>query len=250
MKNIDETVSTVFDRMATYRAKQQKKNKIIMCTVIPLGCVCLIGALSFGLWKQPTTPNQPQYIQATLPQAEQPFAEPSEPTQTDAVIQNENKIVIHRIESVPESKQDICLLWDDFVAMSQEEVAEYYGINVFPTIPSDILEWEEQNFGIFKRNGGTGEVYHDVNILNYDNEDFTRSVNIEVSKGRLPFTCIVVPFDIIQEKSVINGTEVAIVLSDNGYYHVEFMYKNVGFRLIALGISEEELVSIISSIIQ
>ena len=57
-------------------------------------------------------------------------------------------------------------------------------------------------------------------------------------------------FEFIEEYSVINGTKVAIGLSDSGYYYAEFLYKDVGFRLIANGISEEELVAILSSLIQ
>ena len=101
---------------------------------------------------------------------------------------------------------------------------------------------------MYKRDGGTGEVYWDSIVLNYDNDDFTRSVNIEIDKDHLPVTCYAF-FDSLLEKSLINDTEVAIGLSEGGYYHAEFFYQDVGFRMIANGITEDELVSIISSLI-
>ena len=51
-------------------------------------------------------------------------------------------------------------------------------------------------------------------------------------------------------KSVINNVDVLIGLTENGYYYSEFMYKGVGFLINADGVTEEEFVAIISSIIK
>ena len=55
-------------------------------------------------------------------------------------------------------------------------------------------------------------------------------------------------FDLIEEYSVINGVEVALAVSEGGYYHAEFTRGGVGFRLIAEGLSREEMVDMIRSL--
>lgn len=53
-----------------------------------------------------------------------------------------------------------------------------------------------------------------------------------------------------QEKSIINNLEVAIGHSATGYYYAQFMYQNVGFQVIADGLTQDEFVAVISSLIQ
>lgn len=53
-----------------------------------------------------------------------------------------------------------------------------------------------------------------------------------------------------EERSVINNHEVLIGLTENGYYYSEFMYNGVGFLIDAEGVTEDEFVAIIASIIQ
>ncbi len=50
--------------------------------------------------------------------------------------------------------------------------------------------------------------------------------------------------------SVINGTEVAIGQLSEDCYYAEFMYQNTGFRLFADGLTLEETVTVIASLIQ
>lgn len=248
MKSYDETIHLVFDRMETYRQAKQRQKKALqyaatgLCVVLLLALTC-VSVLQFaGVGSLP---------QQQMQSPETTIDETTEPTTQSVQLSADNQIVICPIENIPSSKDrmNICLLIDDFVAMDIPQMNAYYGINVVPEVPQDILPWEEQTHGIFKRNGGIGEVYWDSMILNYANADFSREVNLEIDKGHLPFTDIAF-FEFIEEYSVINGTKVAIGLSDSGYYYAEFLYKDVGFRLIANGISEEELVAILSSLIQ
>ena len=57
-------------------------------------------------------------------------------------------------------------------------------------------------------------------------------------------------FEGTEEKSVINNYEVLIGLSENGCYYSEFMYKGVGFLIDAQGVTEDEFVAIIASVIE
>ena len=85
--------------------------------------------------------------------------------------------------------------------------------------------------------------------MNYSNEDFTRSVHVEVDKGSYVLKDYFF-FKGTEEKSVINNYEVLIGFSESGYYYSEFMYNGVGFLIDAEGVTEEEFVAIISSIIK
>ncbi len=118
-----------------------------------------------------------------------------------------------------------------------------------PDVPADIKIWPDHSGVIYCRNGGTGEVYWDGNVLNFSNEDFTRLVHVEVDKGSYVLQDHLY-FKGTEERSVINNHEVLIGLTENGYYYSEFMYNGVGFLIDAEGVTEDEFVAIIASIIQ
>ncbi|WP_289301989.1 hypothetical protein, partial [Sporofaciens musculi] len=93
-------------------------------------------------------------------------------------------------------------------------------------------------------------IYFDFNILNYSNETFSKGINIEIQKGSLP-TSDCVFLDEYDEKSIINNVEVAIRQdTNNEYYFAEFLHHNVGFRFIVEGLTQDEFVAVISSLIQ
>ena len=133
--------------------------------------------------------------------------------------------------------------------MDKEALNEYYGINVFPSVPDDIKEWEDQQYGIFRRDGGVGEVYWDGTVIPYSNEDFSRTVNIEIDKDSLPLVDYAF-YESAEEKSIISSTEVAIGQTPDGYYYAQFMYHNVGFQITANGLTQDEFVLVISSLIR
>lgn len=164
-----------------------------------------------------------------------------------------NRIVINGIDGISSDRMYIALMCDDFVPMSDEELNDYFGIDIFPEVPEDLgEEWcirEGTQKGIYRRDGGTGEVYHDQQVLNWSNEDFSRTVNIELKKGGMPFQCFGV-LTVEEEMSVIGGVEVFIGQNDDGIWLVEFMYKDVGFRMVTEGLTQEELVEVIESLIR
>ena len=167
------------------------------------------------------------------------------PTQAD----KENKILIHHIDNLVENRMDIGLFCDDYVPMTLEQMNAYYGSNVIADVPTDLTTWEGESYGIYKREKGTGEIYWDQNIQNFSNEESSRNLLIETAKGRLPFHCCIV-FDPETESSVIKGEDVAIGITDNGNYCVWFIHNDVGFYIFANGITEDELISVIESLIQ
>lgn len=250
MKNCDEMVNSLLERREQYISEQKRKRKVITSTATSMCCVCLVALLGFGMQRSGmlrATPPEQTAGDALYPGIKDTFDE-SKGESADNPAAN-NKIIVHQLDGLTSDRMNIGLCIDDYVGMDKAELNKYYGINVFPTVPDDIKEWKDQQFGVYKRNGGTGEVYWDGEVLNYSNEDFSRTVNIEIKKGSLPL-CDVAFFDTIEEKSIINNCEVAIGHSADGYYYAQFLYHNVGFQLIVQGLTQDEFVAVISSLIK
>jgi hypothetical protein len=159
-----------------------------------------------------------------------------------------NKIVIHSIDGVSSGIMNIALHTNDFVEMTRQEMVVYYGVDYFPEVPADIPPMENHVTGIFRRNGGSGEVYWDQNQLDYANADFTRTVTLSVNKGNRVFQQFLF-FEGTEEKSVINNMEILIGLTEEGYYYSEFMLGDLGFLVSAYGVTEAEFVAIIASVL-
>ena len=251
MKNYDELTNDLLERRDRYVADQKKKRKRVMGVATSLCCFCLVALLGFGMWQGGmfnTTPPDQTLEDALYPGIKDNFDESQGESPDDPAANN--KIIINSIDGISADRMNINLRWDDFVEMTRDEMITYYGVDYVPDVPDDIKAWEEeQSSGIFRRNGGTGEVYWDADILNYSNEDFTRSVHVEVDKGSYVLKDYF-HFKGTEEKSIINNHELIIGLSENGYYYSEFMYNGVGFLIDAEGVTEEEFVAIISSIIK
>ena len=250
MKNYDELTNDLLERRDRYVADQKKKRKNLMSVATSLCCLCLVALLGFGMWQGGmfnTTPPDQTLEDALYPGIKDNFDE-SKGESADNPAAN-NRIVINTINGISADRMNINLAVDDFVKMTREEMIEYYGVDYIPDVPADIKPWEDERSGIYKRDGGTGEVYWDTDILNYSNEDFTRSVHVEVDKGSYVLQDYLY-FKGTEEKSVINNVDVLIGLTENGYYYSEFMYKGVGFLIDAEGVTLDEFVAIISSIIK
>ncbi len=247
MKSYNEMVDSLFSRKAHYDAKRKQNLRVFIGTGSALCCVCAVALLCFALTDGGAKEPPVTMADAIYPGIKDTFDELNGESMDNPAANN--KIVVNQISNVTADRQSICLWLDDFVRMDKTQLNEYYGINVFPQVPGDIPEWDDQVYGIYKRDGGTGEVYWDCMVLNYANEDFTRKVNLEFQKDTLPVLDYVF-LNGAEEKSVINNVEVMIGLSENGRYYGEFMYQNVGFCVNATGVTQDEFVDILSSIIQ
>ena len=240
MKSYEKMAEDVFSRIGEIETKRAKQRKTITKVITPICCVCLIALAGFGFSqfgeKPPTLVGDSSNISVE-----------SYPSETP----NENVIVINELEDIPADQEMLFALWtEDFIAMSPEELNEYYGTNVFPTVPSDFTK-QDGLYGIYKREGGTGELYWDVNKIQYSPERARRWIAVNVQKGRVPVDLMGV-FNDPEGKSVINNVEVGIGRKVDEYadiYYAEFMYKNVGFKICAESVTEEEFISIISSLI-
>ncbi len=253
MKNYDETIDSVFSKIDKYNTLQKRKKKLITGCVATLSCICLAAISTILIWRNIKPAAYKQAADGILhTDSDKTIGDNSviitQPENTDTP-HSSNKIVINKLHSISSSKMDISLMCDDFVVMNNDELYDYYGINIFPSIPSDLFTLDDQQHGIFKREKGTGEIYHDVNEIYYKNDDYSRSVSVEVSKGKMPFSCVVIS-DKKAKPSIINGTEVKIASISDKTYYVEFMYNNVGFRIVTGGLNQNEMVGIVESIIE
>ena len=243
MKNYDETINSVFNRIDEYNDLQKKRKQNVIKFTAAISCACLAVLVGITIWHSATVKDSKEQ---TIDDALYPGIDDL----IDETVSNtgsSNKIVINKLNSISDSKMDIALMLDDFVVMSNAELNEYYGVDVFPIVPSDLKGWDDQQFGIYKRDNGTGEIYHDVNCLNFSNDDFSRSVCIYASKGHLPYHFCIFGNENM-ETSIVNETPVKIGSTSDGLYYAEFIYCNVGFRVSTEGLSVDELVQIINSI--
>ena len=249
MKNYEEVTRSLLERRDRYEAQRSRNRRIMISVTVSLCCFCVIvGAGVFmgrGGRVSPVTPTAvvedsvyPGVTDYFDDKCGQSMTEPS------AI----NKIVIHSIDGVSSGIMNIALHGNDFVEMTRQEMVEYYGVDYFPEVPADIPPMENHETGIFRRNGGSGEVYWDQNQLDYANADFTRTVTLSVNKGNRVFQQFLF-FEGTEERSVIDNVEILIGLTEEGYYYSEFMLGDVGFLVSAYGVTEAEFVAIIASVL-
>ncbi len=265
MKSYEEVTNNLLERRDQYVAEQNRKRKRMMGAATSLCCCCLVAFMGFGVWQNGMLQNEPPVTldssiggnnsgngsleqQTTNPNVET-SQNPNNIEQTDHSVAK-NEIRVLEVENTPDipQKMFIALMWDDFIRMNDDEINEYYGANVFPTVPTDLERKDEESFGIFKRKTN-GEVYYDGNKISYANADYSRGIAVNVEKDGLPFDFCNLFAD-IQTRSIINDVEVGIAQTPSGEMYAEFMYQNVGFRIWASGLNQDEFVAAIESIVK
>lgn len=249
MKNCDDMVNSLLERREMYIVEQKRKKKILTRTVTSMCCVSLVALLGFVVWQggKFSTPIEQKVNDSLYPGIKDTLDE-SKGKYTDNPAEN-NQIHIQKVKEFPTTTRAMfALICDDYISMSRDEINEYYGTNIFPTVPSDLKEHNENSYGIYKRENGTGDIYWDSNGINYSNEDCSRSVYVAIDKDCVPFDFCNL-FNDTQSRSVINNIEIGIAQTANGNYYAEFMYRNVGFRIVTAGLTLDEFISVISSLL-
>ena len=285
MKNYDETIASVFERIEKHNTQRQRRIATLQRATVAVGCICL--AVLVGSVIRNTLPQMPledstgemfphsseassaessgdessrhnaeasqdskdESSQSSEPQTSQQVIENSGTVTSPAVVDNINFVTSEDILDLSRAKQNINLHLGDFIEMTPAEINVYYGTDIFPdNIPDDLTE-VDQAFGIYRRNGGKGEVYWGTNQIWYTNEDVTREISISVDKDTLPFDFCGI-FAAVDSFSVINGTKVGLAQSRSGeFLFAEFTYQEVGFRIIASGVTQDEFIAVVRSLL-
>lgn len=276
MKSYEKVTNDLLERRDRYIADQKRKRKRAISITTPLCCLCIIALLGFGIGRTPdTVPSDYAEDGAIITGGNDSlydiiysFDEDSNTQQDGNKIRFNHRATQTIIGCKPhiESKYDevifnpveigildiiltASLMTDEFVEMSHNEMIEYYGVDYLPNLPDDIKLQENEHFGIYKKKGETGEVYWDNNTLKFANNDFTRTVSLNIYKlSDVYLGDYLFSFTGAKEKSVINDTELLVGATDYGLYYAEFMYNGVGFHLNTEGVTQEEFIEIISSI--
>lgn len=244
MKTYEQIAQNVFRRREEYLARQKQQRKRYRTLAVSLSCIALVVLQGIGIGQRNLLFQLPEHTEdARYPYILDHF--------DDA--EKGSHIVIQEMGTVSEPfrQMDIALLWEDFIPMTWLELEKYYGIDVRPDLPADLYAPGDpvnaSSMGIFRRDGGTGEVYFDSNTINFG-QGPGRSVTLEVWKDRGSCSCLG-DFYTLPEKSVIAGVEMAIGQNEEGWFFVEFEHKGVGFRLITTDLSQLETVAILSSLV-
>lgn len=242
MKTCEQMTADVFRRMEEYTAAQKRKRKIAVRVAVPACCLCFVAAV--GLWlgggnvSKDSTANESAMINGNSF-----YMADAEAILEDSV----DQLNIRQLPEIPQkqTQQNICLLWDDFVPMTDQELCSHFGMDIFPEVPEDLTRWP-QELGLFRRDGGTGEAYWDGVALYYVSADEARSVTVNVLSGAVPPAFGL--WTETQEYSVVAGVQMALAKAENGYY-AEFMYGDIGFCVVTQGLSQQEFVQVLSSIV-
>lgn len=249
MKSYEEVTSSLLERRDRYEARRRQIRKNVAGLAASFGCFCLLigaGLLARRLGQGDTVvPNVA--VEESIYSGITDYVDDRHGQLFTESAEN-HKIVVHSIDGVSTGTMNIALHTNDFVEMTRQEMVEYYGVDYFPEVPADIPLTEKDRTGIYKRSGGTGDVYWDQNRLTYTNADYTRMVGVSVNKGNRVFQQFVC-FKGTEEKSVIHNMEVLIGLTNEGYYYAEFMLGDVGFLVSGYGVTEAEFVSVLASLI-
>ena len=248
MKNYDETISNVFDRIGEYETKQKRKRSVITKTAVSFCCVCAIALVGVGVMKNTNAPKT-NVDDAIYPGVKDTVDDlGNDKLIEDPIFFNE---ISEKVPTKVPSEMGIALFRDDDVVMTKEEINKYFGVDVFPTCPEGFTE-RSGRLGIYKRNKGTGEVYSDFNQISYLNADNSKGFSVSFSTNNMFYLTEYYLGDRYNniEKSVINNVEVSIAeVKAEKYCYAEFSYKGVMFTVFSENMTRDEFLSIIYSIV-
>ena len=269
MKTSEEMTNDVFRRMEEYETKQKQRRKTLKKTAIGIGCAALVAAGGIGVWQrvEPAQPIIEQDIQmqvttttaaitmaVTTPVTTNPVSTGTAPTQTAsstaAAVTSQtwdDLVQINRMAEPEEVTAYFALMCDDHVIMSEDELADYYGVRISPAVPADLTPSDpDASRFIYRREGGTGEVYHDVQQYRFANGDLSRLLTVEAAK-----TTNLVDYSKLFETgelSRVHNVDVLIGQSGDGSYFAQFRQGEMKYHVFALGLTPDETVAVIAGV--
>lgn len=137
----------------------------------------------------------------------------------------------------------------DRVYLSKKKLLKHFGRNIFPNVPSDLsLKMDEKDkFPVYKRDK-KGKIYYDRQSLNYADELYYKHISIGVQKGEFPSSYQIKG----KVKGVKFGESVTTLFQDKKrkIYYAEFMVDGLDFHVYSRGISRDEFVEVVKSLVE
>lgn len=247
MKTCEEMVASLLARRAQYAAEQKRRRTLAVHAAASLCCVCLAVLCGIGIQQNRRSDPPPEQ---TVGESSTILPRDSTGGCTDTVPPvPADQIQIQPIDAIPTPARALFMLHgDDFIPMNREEISAYYGINIFPAVPEDLTEAPGHMLGIYKRGKGRGELYWDSNAISYSSADASRHLQVSVDRDCVPFDFCNL-FDDVQSRSLINSIEVGLAQTPAGELYAEFLHAGVGFRIVAVGLTQEELLAVVHSLL-
>ncbi len=261
MKSSNEMIDSLLMRREIYEAEKERKRKQIMGAIAPICSLFLVALMGIGIWKSGVLMGGPAITPDTsVSNGGEDVQLDTKAPSVSADIENnggEDKgssdtvntdrvIVINSIDKLPEKVMEINIKLNELEKMQEDEISAYYGTSVFPSVPEDLV-LQPAAYGIYKR-ADSGEVYYDKITINYKSKAEDRWVCVVVAKDKLPF--FDQGFGTDKEISIINGEEIVIAKDPNGILFAAFIFSNTGFSVSSQGLTEEEFVSAVESLIK
>ncbi len=257
MKNCEEMVNDLLQRRDQYERRRSNRSKMLVRTLTPVCCLALVLLLGFGAWQGspvPTPTAPPLTLGGVEPVAGNPHTpqDPMTPDSTEPVTgrptqpENRDTVLVHDLETL--SPPEYCMFnlkLEDFEQMDEQALAKYYGSDLFTKVPEGLEKKPGQTWGIYRRGG---EVYWDVNTLEYASADGSKLLAVHTAGDGKVFDL----FGFIGEgqKSRIGEVEVAMGKTAAGEFQAEFLYGGIAVRLWATGMTQEEFTAAIAALTQ
>ncbi len=256
MKSSNEMVQSLLERRDIYEAEKTQKRMRNMRITASVCCVCLVATVGFGLWHGGAFENEPaETLEDSVIPGMKDWYGPGEEEPTygpvgNTAVEAPDTVNVNKIDAISSAEGSLfALIMDDFIEMDSAELNEYYGASIFGMAEGGWAEKPEGG-GIYRRDGGEGELYWDFNTVTYTSDDSAKTVFIMATKGTKNYAVSLFEFIKDGERSEIGGVEVAIGVTDDGQHQADFYFGESAIRVITSGLSEDELVEVIRSIIK
>lgn len=286
MKTYDETVDRVFTRIRENERTQKKRRKALAigasATVIVAAAVIAIGIVP-GITERDVRPPT-QDDNAVLKAQDsmtgndfQPAAGVSDPAgepdrnstlcpgvvspntgETDSIASSsaeqnasaESPVSLTKTDNLPQTR---AMLWalhtDDSVPMDAEGIEEYYGFRIDPALPEDLTA-RESNPRIYRRDGGSGEIYWDLNSFTFENADQSRGITVSLTRefGSSVFDLWNI-FPDPSASTVLNGIPVYFGVTESEEYFAYFTLGRSEVFAFSFGLDLDEFFTAVNSLI-
>ena len=263
MKNYDETINSVFERINEYEVEKKHKRKIVTRTVTSLCCFCLVALLGIGVWQSDLfKPMPPTVLDGSsnigeLDDSGHQTTDKNDDDSKSLFIINE---ITETISAAPKYR-DPALHYNE--KWNTSEMAVYLGVDLKNILVAFNERNEMQYVGLneftttYENNGVLVE---DRSAYESEGNDGKRVV-ILASKLGMPYDCIYQTETDLKTSLRTSGTNETVSLQvyaqaktgpymEYQMYVIDFEYQGVYYRITAENISPFQLDALILEIIK